>query len=191
MNRIFTLLMLVAGAAVAGGIYLDQPRLYPLAAVAFGLFGVIGGIKAIAGGQLVMGRQNIVNPDKVERYAGITARMIGVVLLVGGLGIVVIGAIYLASPDGAASLEDSVLRSPRALGAILGVAGLLVTLMGMVRAKAGSGTRNEAYGSTVEAEIKGGGMITTVVGIAMIALALSMIIAPGAFQGFLDDLSNK
>jgi hypothetical protein len=190
-NKIGVLLLFGAAGAVAAGEYFNMPRLYSVAIIAFGMIGVAGGLKAIVTGKAHSGRTRIVDKKYIERYSGAPARMLGVVLLLGGLLFVVGGAISGVSPSGLGDLGDRILGSPRAWGLILAFAGTLVTLMGIVRAKTGSAATPGTYGEMAEAEIRGGGMMATLAGVIMLVPAVVLIVAPGLFQSLADNLKNS
>ena len=117
--------------------------------------------------------------------------MIGIVVVIGGMLFTALSVIDLTSSGGIEAFWDDFLRSPRAWGLIAGIAGLLVTLIGLVRTMAGSAAAPGAYNKVVEAEFSAGGVMAVVAGVVLLALAAALIVAPDVFQGALDDLWSR
>jgi hypothetical protein len=67
----------------------------------------------------------------------------------------------------------------------------MLTLAGLVRANAGTGAAARARSGLVEAEFKVKGALTVVVGLALLAAAAALLIAPDALKdgltGVLED----
>lgn len=195
LNKIFVFAALLTGAAVAGGEYLDMRWMYNLAAIGFGLMSVLGGFRIMIEGEAhgaSVGRDFYAgNIEHAERHTGTRARMIGLLLLMAGPIIITLSVIELTTPGGMDEFWDEFLRSPRAWGLILGIAGFMITLMGIVRAKAGTGSKPGTFSETVEAEFKGQGIVHVIAGVVMMIAAAVLIVAPDLLQGTLDDLFSR
>ena len=117
--------------------------------------------------------------------------MIGVVVLLSGCIAITLSVIDATAPGGTGAFWAGFLRSPRAWGLIIGLAGFIVTTMGVVRAKVGSAAAPGAYNKVVEAEFRVGGVFAAATGVAMLLIAALLIFAPGVLQGMLASLREK
>src|SRR3972149_6136015 len=101
----------------------------------FGLVAITGGLRILITGQArgaSTGTSQWYRDSKyTERHSGVRARIIGVVLLIAGPIVIALSAIELSTPGGMDAFWDEFLSSPRAWGLVVGLAGLMVTLMGM------------------------------------------------------------
>lgn len=189
-NKIVLLGLLVAGGLVAGAEYLGLTWMYNLVVIEFGVLALIAGIQIMITGKAkggVAGMSQAYGDSKYrERHTGMQARMIGIVVLLGGTIFIAMSVIDLAI--GMDAFWREFLDSPRAWGLVAAVAGLMLTLIGLVRAKSGSGAEKGAYSDMVEAEFKGGGIVTTLAGLALLVLGAIMMIYPSLLQGTLDEL---
>lgn len=183
---------LVAGAAVLAGEYLELPWLSGAAPVAFGVAVLAGGVRILVTGQskgAAAGMDHWYRPSKyTERHTGTPARLIGALLLIAGLLFIVMGVIALTARGGMDAFWQEFLKSPRAWGAVAGLAGIMMTLAGTVRAIAGSGAAPGAYNRVVEAEFKIGGVVTAAVGLGLLFLAAVLLMSPDYLPNALDKL---
>lgn len=182
----------VTGAAVLGAEYLGVRWLYNLAAIAFGLAVIIGGMRVMITGRA---RGAAVGMDRwhrdtrhTENHSGIRARLIGVLLLLGGSVMIALSAIETATTAGMESFWAQALRSPRSWGAVSAIAGLLMLIAGLMRAKAGTGSEAGSRAGVVEAEFKVRGVVTALAGLALLAVGAVLLVSPDILEGALDRL---
>lgn len=80
-NKIFLLALILTGGLVAGGEYLGLTWMYNLAAIEFGLVGVIGGLRIVITGQARGAATGMHqwsrDSEFTQRYSGVGARLQG------------------------------------------------------------------------------------------------------------------
>ena len=193
LNRIFVFCMLLTAASVLGGEYLHTPWMYNVAGMSFGLLAIIGAIQILITGEArgtAAGVDMYHESKYTERYSGAKALIIGIVGLLAGFIFIALSSLDLFTPGGIDAFWDRFLRSPRAWGLILALAGSIVTLMGIVRAKSGSAATPDAYSKAVEAEFKIEGIFAAIAGSAMLVIAALLIIAPDVLLTVLEHLKT-
>lgn len=178
LEKIGFALLLVTGALAVGGDYLGLhwPWLYRVALLGVGFLGCLGGIRSIRKGE-VFG--SAYGNFYRERHTGLSARLIGVVLILGGAIVIALSLVDLFSPGGASAFLSTLAGSPRGLGVVLGLAGLLVAAFGIVRVLSGSGKATGSFARHVELSFKVGGVFSLLAGLAMLAIAAGLLLAPG------------
>jgi len=179
LEKIGFMLFLLAGALALAGEYFGLPWLFRMALVAVGLMACVGGIRSMVKGEAYEGRTQLSDPRYVRRYSGVSARLIGGGLVLAGLVIIGLALMDLFNPGGAVIVLSKLVDSRYGLAIALGLAGLLITVFGIVRILSGSGASPEAYGPTVELGIKVGGFISALVGLFILLLAAVSILSPG------------
>ena len=192
-NRIFVFCMLLTAASVLGGEYLHTPWLYNVAGMSFGLLAIIGAIQILITGEAratAAGMDMFHESKYIERYSGAKARIIGIVGLLAGFIFITLSGLDLLTPGGMEAFWDHFLRSPRAWGLTLALAGSIVTLLGFVRAKSGSAATPGVYSKAVETKFKIEGIFATIAGLAMLVIAALLIIAPDVLLTMLEHLKT-
>lgn len=178
LERNGLLLLLSAAGLVVAADSLDLPWLTSMALIGVGLMACLGGTRVITRGEVFEGRSRWGDPRFVGRHTGISARLIGAVLLIGGPLVAALGAMEFSGPGRASGFLAGLLETPYGWAIILGVPGLMVTAMGIARSLSGSamprGTRNRH----VELGIKVGGAISALAGLAMLFLAAGLVLVP-------------
>lgn len=186
LERITLLLLLSVGGLVLAADYYDLPWLSSMAIIAFGLIACLGGVRILVRGEAFEGKTAI-NPRYVRRYTGVSARLIAVVLFLAGPVVMVLGFMDLSSPGRASSFLTELGDSPQGWAIILGLAGLMVTAMGIVRVLSGSGTSPGVYYRYVEFSIKVGGAFSILIGLAMLSLAAVGFLAPDLLKELFEE----
>lgn len=184
------LLILLMGGLVAAADYYDLPWLFSLLLVALGLAACLGAIRILMRGEAFEGRSRLGNPRFVRRYAGLSAKLIAFVLLLAGPIIVVLGLMEVSSPGRASGFLSGLSDSPYGWATILGLAGLMVTAMGITRILSGSALPRGTYARHVELSLRVGGAYTALTGLAMLALAAAALFAPDLLNQLLEQLKE-
>lgn len=183
------LLLLVAGL-VAAADYFNFPRINQLLIVLVGVVACIVGVRMILTRQAVAGQTRILDPGYIERYAGLSAWLMGVVVTLAGFVILGLGVLDLLQPGRADTFLSGLTGSPTGLGLALGFSGVIVTAFGVIRILAGSGRSPGAFGSLVEFGYKAGGVLSVLAGVLMLAVAAGLILAPGLVKELFQQGSN-
>jgi hypothetical protein len=181
-NRLGSLLLFLTVGIVFAADYFNLPRLNLMVVIGLGLFASISGIRIVLNGETTTGRTNISNPNYIERYSGLSARLFGAILVVSGLMIIGLGTLELFRPGGAGAFIDRLVSSSFGLASVVGLAGLMTAAFGVIRILSGSATSPGTHGKLVEFSIKAGGVVTALVGLGLLFLAVWAAIAPGWLQ---------
>jgi hypothetical protein len=192
LKKILIFFALLTGATVLGAAYLHIHWMYTLAGISLGVVVIASALDILITGKTwgaAAGMSQFYRETKhTERYSGAPARMIGVVALLFGCIAIAASVIDATTPGGIDVFWDGFLQSPRAWGLITGLAGFIVTIMGIIRAKVGSAAAPGAYNKVIEAGFRMGGIFRAVLGAVMMLIAGLLITAPGALQRTLDGL---
>jgi hypothetical protein len=181
LERIGFALLLLAGALVVAGEYLDLPWMFRAALVSVGLMACVGGMRTIRKGEVGGG---FFEANYRERLTGASAGLMGIILLLGGAIIVGLGVVDLYSRGQAGSIvTDLVLRSPRGLAIPLALAGLMIAAFGVTRILSGSARAAGSFAPHVELGFRAAGIASTFIGLAMLALAAGLMVAPELMTG--------
>ncbi len=192
LDAIQVVSLLVTGGAVLGAEYLDTRWMYNLAAIGFGVAVIAGGLRIMITGRA---RGAAVGMDRwhrdteyTERHTGVRARLIGALLLLGGPVVITLSIIEVTSTGGMDTFWAQSLRSPRFWGLVSGLAGLAMTLAGIMRAKAGTASAAGSRARAVETEFKVKGVLTAVAGLVLLGVAAVLLISPHSLENALGGL---
>lgn len=180
-----TLFLLAGGMAVAKD-YFDFPWLSGLAGILFGLVAIVASIQIFSKGEAIEGKSSLSDKRYVVRFTGVSATLVAIFLLMGGLFISGLGVFNLFGNENANDLMSNSVGSPLILGIIIGLVGLMIAVYGSTRLLSGSGTTPGAYSSYIEFGFRVGGALSVLVGLAMILLALGLIIMPDTIISLVD-----
>lgn len=186
LNKLFILSLLITGASVAGGEYLDMPWMYDAAMIGFGMVAILGGARIMITGQARGASTGMSTfyreTENTQRFSGSSARLIGALLLLAGPLVISMAILDLTFDGGMDAAWEEFLKSPRVWGIAAGLSGLMITMMGIVRARTGTAATPGARSEVVETEFKMGGILAIIAGVVLMAAAVVLIVAPDLFQ---------
>lgn len=186
LNRLFVLSLLITAASVAGGEYLDLPWLYDAAMIGFGTVAILGGARIMITGRARGASTGMSTfyreTETTQRFSGSSARLIGALLLLAGPLVISMAIIDLTITGGIDAAWEEFLKSPRVWGIASGLSGLMITMMGIVRARAGTAAAPGARGKTVETEFRVSGVMAIIAGIFLMTASAILIAAPDLFR---------
>ena len=132
-----------------------------------------------------MGKVRISNPDYIERYRGLPARLLGMVIMFAGLIFITLSIAGILYKDGASTFLNDLVDTKYGGPLILGLAGFIGAIWGIVRFMTGTATAPGTHARHIEFGIKLQGAITTILGIIAFALAVAEFIQPGFIKGLI------
>lgn len=187
LGRLGSLLIFLTVVIVLAADYFNLPGLNLIVAIGFGLAACIGGGRLVLQGEAYDGRIRINNPNYLQRYSDLSARLIGAILVISGVMIIGLGTLEVARPGGAGAFLERLASSTFGLASLVGLAGLMMAAFGVIRILSGSVTSPNTRGKLVAFSIKAGGVITTLIGLSLLFLAIWAAFAPG----FLQDVARQ
>lgn len=178
----FTLFLIAGGLAVAGN-YFNLPWLTDTGIIVFGLIAIFRGAQFIAKGEAIEGRTNISNPNYIQRYTGVSAYIIGGILILIGLLVIGGGLLGFTTPGGVTVALGNLIRTDFGIALLLSLAGLFTFTFGLVRTLSGSATTPGTHNQLVEAGIRFGGVVMILVGLLLLAAAAGFLLIPDMLRG--------
>lgn len=182
LEKLGLALFLLAGGLALAADQFGLPHLFRVALIAFGLVACITGLRIIRRGVAIEGKTRVRDPRYIQRYTGVSATLIGAVLLLAGPIIVGLSVMDLRGGGGAESFLSGLAETSYGLALLLGIAGLVGIALGVVRLLSGSATAPGTHARPIELSIKLGGDITALVGVLLLALAAAYFFAPNLPQ---------
>lgn len=167
--------MLLSGGAIWVSEYLGIPKLASIAMMLFSLWMVAGGVEVAFKGEVTL-----INREhrRYEFFSGIPAGLWSVIYITTGLGFLGLAWLDFSSPGGSDGFFDRILNTPSGWGMIVGFAGMVTTATGVIRFLAGSASAHKKVGWIEEFGFRAGGLITTLIGMTLLALAAGLLFAP-------------
>ena len=158
-------IILIAGGLVFLAERINLPGLTLLAMVLFGVFAILLGV-----GTLIQGRIQMFDRlySRREHYSGLPARLLGLVILLFGVGIVAYVAMEWIQPGVAEDFLAGLVNSDRGWSILLFFFGFFTLLFGLVRLIAGSAHSKEERRLLTDLWFRFQGLVGTVVGILLL-----------------------
>lgn len=178
-------LFLLAGGLVVAGNHFDLPWLTAVSVLFIGIIALVGGIGIIIRGKAKLGKVRISNPNYIERYRGLSARLMGLFISFAGLVFISLAVAGLLYRGGANIFLTNLAESKYGLTLILGMAGLIGMAWGIVRFMTGTATAPGTHARHIEFSIKFRGAIITLLSLVALVLAIAEILQPGFIDGLL------
>jgi hypothetical protein len=178
--------------AVGGGlVYLGQEWGVPGTTDVGTLF--LGLLVAVVGGGIGWRRAQAFRADGwanvVDSYRGVLELIWAALLLCAGLLIMCVPIVGWLVPGGAGNLIGNMLSSTTGIGIVMATSGLILSLNGIIRALAGSGSGgSKRLGALGRALDRLAGAIVCTFGLAVALGGLFLLIAPGWVNGVLQQL---
>lgn len=116
----------------------------------------------------------------VESYRGVLELVWAALILFAGIAIMTVPVMGWLVPGGAGDFVNNMLSTSTGIGGVMSVVGLMLSLNGIIRALAGSGTvRPKWLGEFGNAIDRAAGVVMVAAGLAVAAVGLLLLIAPG------------
>lgn len=162
---------------VAGGlVYLSEryqlPVLIPIAIGIFGLFALWLGADTFVRGEIQLFNRLY---SRRENYSGMPARLLGTIIFLFGVGVTFYSISEWIRPGVAGNFLSGLVKSPQGWGIILITFGFFSLLFGLIRLIAGSAHRQEERRAVVDLGFRLRGLVSTVVGIVLLAAGIWLI----------------
>ena len=164
-NKLAVPAIVIAGGMVYAAEEFNLPYLVPLAMGLFGLFGIILGIETFASGRIEMFNRL---HSRREFFAGIPARLFGVMIFLFGAGVALYAFLEWAQPGMAGESLAGLVKSSRGWGILLIKFGFFTLLFGLIRLFAGSAHRPEERSGAVDFGYRAQGLVNIVVAIVLL-----------------------
>ena len=158
--------ILIAGGMVYVAEEFNLPRLVPLAAGLFGLFGIILGIETFSSGKIEMLNRLY---SRREYFTGLPARLFGMMIFLFGTGVALYAFFEWTQPGTASEYLAGLVRSSRGWGILLITFGFFTLLFGLIRLIAGSAHRPEERSAVTDFGYRTRGLVNVVVGLVALA----------------------
>jgi hypothetical protein len=166
----------ISGALVWAGEYFYLPWLASLALVLFGGWVILWGVEIAFKGKVTLFDEQ---RWRHQFFSGIPAGLWSALLITFGAGIVFLAWLDFSSPAGIEGFLDRLVTSPRGWGLLVALGGMIVTAGGLIRLLAGSAPLSGQVYRLEDWGVRLGGLVNTLFGAALLALAAGLLLAPG------------
>jgi hypothetical protein len=164
--------ILIAGGMVYLAEQFNMPQLIPFALGIFGVFALILGAETFIEGKIQLFNRLY---SRREHYAGLSARLLGAIIFLFGVGIVTYTAWDWIQPGKAGDFLTGLVGSNRGRGILLIAFGFFTLLFGLIRMIAGSAHNKDERQALVDVGFRMRGLVNFVVGILLIAIGTWLI----------------
>lgn len=169
VDKLAVPVILIAGGLVYLAERINMPILTLLAMGIFGVFAILLGAGTIIQGRIQMFDRLY---SRREHYSGLPARLLGLVILLFGVGIVAYVVMEWMRPGEAGTFLSGLVDSNRGRSILLFIFGFFTLLFGLVRLVAGSAHSKEERRFLTDLWFRFQGLIGTVVGILLLAVGV-------------------
>lgn len=168
-------IFLVAGGMAYFAGEFDMPFLQPVAFSIFGLFAA-----ALGAGTLIHGRIQLLDRhyNRREHYSGLSARLLGLIILFFGAGVIFLAIVEWMNPGMANAFLVRLVDTNRGRGVLCLVFGFFILLFGLIRLISGSAHSPELRSGWVDFGIRLRGLFGGVIGILLSAVGVWLILMP-------------
>ncbi len=189
-----SILLILAAVLILTGEELGIPWIPQVVLVAVGIIAIIGAIRIINQGEAYEGIFGMSNLRYIQRYPGLMAWLVGLLLGLGGLLVLALSLVDLFSPGGASTFLGDLIDSSFGQAILLGIAGLMVTTYGMIRLLSGRTTTTGSQNLLEEFSNKSNGVILTMIGLILLGFSFGLLLSPGFLKALYEQalrLVNK
>ena len=165
--------IVIAGGLVYIAEQFKQPSLIPIAIGLFGLFALWLGADTFARGE-IRAFDRFYNSR--ESYAGISARLLAIIIFLFGGGLTIFAAWEWLRPGEGARFLANLAATKQGLGIAIAVFGVFTLLFGLVRLIAGSAWKKEERTTLDEIGFRVRGFIGVIVGLVLIGGGLWLVL---------------
>ena len=162
----------IAGGTAYLADELNMPFLLPIALSIFGLFAA-----ALGAGTLIQGRIQLFDRvySRREKYSGLSARLLGLIVLLFGLGILLYTIVDWTNPGMANAFLVSLVDSKGGRGVLCIVFGFFTFLFGVIRLISGSAHSPEQRSFWVDLGFRIRGFFGVLIGIILTMIGIWLI----------------
>jgi hypothetical protein len=180
------------GALVFIGQEFSVPAAADVGIVVLGTLMIAVGIDIIIKKLGVFRGEGWVQGNVVDVYRALAEVLWAGVFIIGGLAAAAVVLVKWLVPSTPDTFWTDVLGSSTAVGAFLGIVGLMILLDGLIRAIVGSGRVDpRRFGGLPHAFDRMVGAMTFLVGLGMAVLGLVLLVRPGLVTTVLEQLRNQ
>lgn len=164
IEKLAVLIFLVAGGMAYLADEFNMPFLRPVAFSIFGLFAV-----ALGAGTLLQGRIQLLDRlySRREHYSGLSARLLGLIILLFGAGILLHTFVEWMNPGMANAFLVSLVDTDRGRGVLCITFGLFILLFSLIRLISGSAHSPALRSGWVDLGFRLWGMFGVLIGILL------------------------
>lgn len=182
LRRLSSLLIFITAGLVYAAEYFNLNWIKLTVIIGLGLLAGINGVRLVMQGEAFQGRIRPGNPASTQKYADISARLFGAILVTSSLMIVGLCLLELFIPGGASAFLDRLVGSTFGLASIIALAGILLAAFGVIRILSGSVINPAAHSRLIEFKMIAGGVITALAGLGLLLLAIGSAFSPSLLQ---------
>lgn len=166
VDKLAVPVIMIAGGLVFLAERINMPSLTLLAMVLFGVFAILLGV-----GTLIQGRIHMFDRlySRREYYSGLPARLLGLIILLFGAGVVAYAAMEWLQPGVAGKTLSGLVSSNLGWSILLFAFGFFTLLFGLIRLITGSAHSREERRFLTDLWFRFQGLVGTAVGILLLA----------------------
>ena len=179
-GRLYSLLIFLSAGILYAGEYFNLPRLKLIVVLGFGVITCISGLRMLIPRETFEGPTWLKYPNNFQQYEGLSAKLMGGILLVCGLMIVGLDVLEIFKPGGAEAFLNRMVSSQSGLASVIGLAGIFTIVFGVIRILSASTASPSGGNKWIELKAKLGGAILALVGLSLILVSIWMAVSPGS-----------
>lgn len=179
-RRLNSLLIFLAVGLLYAGEYFNLPRLKLVVVLGFGLFACISGLRILMQDGAFEGQPWFDGENKFQQYEGVSAKLLGGILVVFGLMVIGLDLLEIFRPGGAETFLNRMASSPAGLASMLGLAGIFVIVFGVIRILSANTASFGGQNRWIELKVKAGGVVLVLIGFLLILGSIWMALSLGS-----------
>jgi len=187
-RRLGSLLIFLSAGILYAAEYFNLPRLNLVVVLGFGLFACINGLKMLRQEETFESRTGLYDLNKFQQYEGLSANLMGGILVVFGLMIVGLDLLEIFKPGGAGAFLNRLASSPSGLASVIGLAGIFMIVFGVIRILSANASSTRGQNKWMEFKAKAGGAVLVLIGLILILGSIWMALSPGSFLNAIQEV---
>jgi len=187
-RRLGSLLIFLSAGILYAAEYFNLPRLNLVVVLGFGLFACINGLKMLRQEETFESRTGLYDLNKFQQYEGLSANLMGGILVVFGLMIVGLDLLEIFKPGGARAFLNRLASSPSGLASVIGLAGIFMIVFGVIRILSANASSTRGQNKWMEFKAKAGGAVLVLIGLILILGSIWMALSPGSFLNAIQEV---
>lgn len=189
-DRVGFIIFLIAGCFAVAGDYFAIPWLTNAALIVFGLIACVAGFLMIFRSEAREDRTRISSTTNLRQFSGISAYLMGGVILLTGILTVMVSVAGLFTKGGTDHVLTRFAESDPGIASILTLAGCVMIVFGLMRVLSQHGASTGTVSQLVELSVKAGGIISIFAGIGLVLLAFGFLFAPDLLRNLFGQLMD-